>query len=366
LQTQIKIIIMKHPNLQRILAASGLLLVSLGGASAQFNVSGGPGRYSSSTRDSNPFRTSFGQTWAAKLSDPVKLVEVAPVLNDRDADLLLMVDSDRRSDYRRKLIIMHWDGQRLINDTSLDFFGTTVDSLLAGRFRVAPKPVAVVTPVTDKKAKRPPTPPTRQIATTEGIYQWTGGAFTRLYAAPPSLKFALSIEGAPDRMLINSGDNTTIYDAGDTSVQPSEFQLTGDETGFPRFGIGTQTYDGIKDLQPGVRYVQTYWSMRYRWQIGVLRGKPNTDLREVPDATTGDRVVVYVPKAETKDKPFWLIRPDQYEEAWRGPAVPGRILDVRVGDPKRDGKIGILVLTAENNDRDRHLYFYTPVETVRQ
>jgi hypothetical protein len=355
---------MKHQALQHALAAAALLLVSLGSASAQFSVNGGGTRYNP-TREFNPYRMNFSTAWDMPLQDPVKLIDIAPVLNDRETSLLLLVDSQAKSDYRRKLMVTHWDGQRLINDTSIDFFGTTLDSLLVGHFRVVTKPTAVVTPVTDKKAKRPAPPPTRQVATTEGIYQWTGGTFARLYSSPPGLKLALTLEGAQDQMLINAGDNTRIYEAGDTDVHPSEFELTGDEVGYPHNGVGTQLYDGLKEFLPSVRYVQTYWNTRYHWQIGVLRGKLNANLTN-PDATTGDRLVVYVPKAETHDRPFWqLMRTDQYEESWRSPVIPGRILDVRVGDPRREGKIGILVLTAENDDRNRHLYFYAPIEGTR-
>jgi hypothetical protein len=421
---------MKHPDLPPILPslciAAGLLLVTPGSATAQFSVNGGAARYNS-TRDYNPLRMNFGQAFDVKLSDPVKLIDIAPVLNDREANLLLMVDSTKKGDYRRKLIVSHWDGQRFISDTSIDFFGTNLDSLLVGRFRPAPKAPPVIAPVAgatgnnnttganNKKAKKPSPPPMRQIVTTEGIYQWTGGTFARLYSAPPGLKLALTLDGpspsasedaqqrppqglrggrpggfsggvtaqgatvalppnapgsAPpplmDQMVINSGDNAALFEAGDANVHPSEFQLTGDEIGFPHNGIGTQNFEGLKEFLPGVRYVQTYWRDRYHWHIGVLRGKPNTNLKDQPDATVGDRLVVYVPKAENREKPFWqLVRPDQYEESWRGPEVKGRILDVRVGDARRDGKVGIMVLTAENDDRERHLYYYMPIEGVR-
>jgi hypothetical protein len=357
---------MKYQNLQCILAVSGLLLISLVSASAQFSVNGGSTHYNS-TREYNPQRMNFSQAWDWKLSDPVKLIDVAPVLNDREANLLLLVDSKQKADYRRKLVVTHWDGFRFVTDTSIDFFGATLDSLLAGRFRAVPKP-ATVTPVadkSDKKVKRPAALPIRQIATTEGIYQWTGGTLARLYSAPPNLRLALTQDGSSDQMVINSGDNAVIYEAGDTDVHPSDYTLTGEETGYPRFAIGAQPYDGMKEFLPGVRYVQTYFNGHYRWQIGVLRGK-STNNRDLPDATTGDRLVVYVPRAENKDKPFvQLIRTDQYEEAWRSPPVPGRILDVRVGDPKREGKSGILVLTAENDDKDHHLYYFTPIEGAR-
>jgi hypothetical protein len=362
---------MKYNNLLRMLAVSGLLLFSLGleNAFAQFSVGGGPGRYNSaSTRDYNPFRFNFAQAWTMQLSDPVKLIEIAPVLNDQAINLLMMVDSTQRGDYRRQLLVTHWDGQRFITDTSINFFGTTLDTLLVGRFRVTPKPAAPVapTPVVDKKAKKPQPPPSRQIATTEGIYSWTGGTMARLYSAPPNLRLGIALDGAAELMVINSGDNTKIFEAGDNGVQLSAFEETGTEEGFPHFGVGTQVYDGMVDLAPGIRYSQTYWSIRYRWQIGLVRGK-SANLKDMPDATLGDRLVVYVPKVANKDRTFFqMVRMEQYEEAWRSPPLPGRVLDVRVGDPRREGKVGILVLTSENDDRDRHLYYFTPVEGVRR
>ena len=351
----------------RMVAASGICMLACANASAQFNVNGGPGRYNPATvREYNPFRFNFAQAWTMTLSDPVKLIEIAPVLNDQGINLLMLVGSTQRGDYRRKLLVTHWDGQRFITDTTIDFFGTTLDSLLAGRFRVVPKAPVVITPVADKKGKKPPQPPLRQVVTTEGIYSWTGGTMARLYSAPPNLKLGMVLDGLPEEMVINSGDNARLFEASDTNIRPSEYELIGTEDGYPCYGIGTQPYDGMKDLLPGIRYAQTYWSIRYRWQIGLVRGK-SANIKELPDATIGDRLVVYIPKAANRDKTYWqLIHNDQYEEGWRSPVIPGRVLDVRVGDPKREGKVGILVLTSDNDERDRHLYYFTPVEALRR
>jgi len=49
---------------------------------------------------------------------------------------------------------------------------------------------------------------------------------------------------------------------------------------------------------------------------------------------------------------------DDLEESFRSDPLPGRVLDVRVGDPHNDGKPGILVLTSENDDKDRRLLFF--------
>lgn len=354
---------MKYNTLHRILVVSGLLLISLGNASAQFSVNGGAARYNSvGSRDYNPFRIPFAQAWDLKLQDPVKLIEIAPVLNDQTTNLLMMVDGNQRTDYRRKLLVTHWDGLHFVTDTSIDFFGTVLDSLLAGRFHTMPKPAPVPTTAADKKVRKPQSPPTRQIVTTEGVWYWTGGTLRRLYSAPANLKLAVVQDGTQDQLVSKIGDTIKVYEADETEVNESEYQWTGTEDGYPHYGVGTQNYEGVKDLLPGVRYAQTYWSIRYRWQVGLLRGK-SANLRDLPDATLGDKVVVYVPKAANKDRTFWqLPRTDQYEEAWRSPALPGRVLDVRVGDPKHEGKVGILVLTSENEDRDRHLYFFAPVE----
>jgi hypothetical protein len=355
---------MKHYKLPGILAGTALLLLGAGRANAQFSVNGGAARYNT-TREYNPLRVAFKPAWDVVLPDLVKLIEIAPVIKDQDINVLMMVESGKPRDYRRTLLVTHWDGFRFSKDASTDFFGTVQDCLLVGRFRAAPKPV-VVTTVVDKKAKKPTPPPSRQIVTTEGFYTWNSGGLARLYSSPPNLKLALTLDGALDQMVINSGDNSAVYEAGDADIHPSDFQSNGTESAYPRYGIGTQRYDGIEDFLPNVRYAQTYWNGRYRWQIGLLRGKP-AGLRDLPDATTGDIVVVYVPKAANKDRVFLqLTRSDQYEESWRSPALPGRVLDVRVGDPKREGKLGILVLTSENDDRDRHLHYFELIEGIRR
>jgi hypothetical protein len=92
--------------------------------------------------------------------------------------------------------------------------------------------------------------------------------------------------------------------------------------------------------------------------LGVAKGTPI----KLPDntmSTTGDKLVVYVPKFASRAKSFWQMKMEDFEEDWRSGPLPGRLLDVRVGDPKNDGKNGILVLTSENKDTEGHLYFYT-------
>jgi hypothetical protein len=47
------------------------------------------------------------------------------------------------------------------------------------------------------------------------------------------------------------------------------------------------------------------------------------------------------------------------KETWRSEALDGRIGDVSFGDPKGEGREGLLVLTASNGGKERTIYFLT-------
>ena len=68
------------------------------------------------------------------------------------------------------------------------------------------------------------------------------------------------------------------------------------------------------------------------------------------------------PRTGKSDLDFWAAKPADMEDTWRSDPFPGRILDVRIGDPRNEGKDGILILTSEKNDKERHLYFYRPLQ----
>lgn len=317
-----------------------------------------PPRPQNGNRPFNPNDVTFAQAWTAVISDPVKLIEIGPVVEEKKNNLLLLVGGREPTDYRRKLIVTHWDGARFVPDTTSEFSGTALDALLAGRFRPSVRTVAPAAPPTKGKKSRPQ--PTSQIVTTEGVYVWNGSSFTRLFASPPNLKLALILEGTPDQMVINYGDSSAIYEAGETDSHPSAYLLQVNDPGYVRMAVGTQTYEGLKDFTTNVRFMQSFWHDRARWEVGLEHGRPLAVAADT-NATTGDRLVVYTPKLANRDKPFWkLTRADDFDLAWRSDPLPGRVLDVRVGDPKNEGKDGILVLTAENNDKERHLYFYLP------
>jgi hypothetical protein len=230
-----------------------------------------------------------------------------------------------------------------------------VDVLLAGRFRPAGSAPAVKPA---KGGKRPPSSPSEQIVTTEGIYEWSGQNLTRLFTAPTDLRLALVLDSAHDQLVGGNGDNAVSYELGQDDIHPSEVEIAPEDDGYVRFGIGTQEIHEIPSLEllPGVRYVQSYWSKRDRWLIGVHKDE------RAGAQNAAEQVVVYTPTLASRDRSFWAMNRDHLsefvEEAWRSELLPGHILDIRVGDPKNEGKDGILVLTSENDGKQRHLYFY--------
>ncbi len=342
-----------------------LLLTSIPDlSSAQINP-GGLGNQGN--RGFNQFQVQFQQVWTFKLDDPVKLIELGKITSDRRSNLLMIIGGKNASDFTRKLLVTHWDGFRFAIDGSADFVGIPPDALLVGKFippkKDTPVPAAQIPPpAAGPKQKKKTAAPriTWQAATGEGIYGWDGTALQRLYATPTNLRLALTLSNAPDILLAGSGGNSVLYQVGDREVVPSPAGLPADTSGYVRFGVGTQEYQGADQLEivTGIRYVQSYWSSMNKWFIGILKGR-DASTPTLPGYSTGDRLVVYTTKFGRQDTSFWNTNIKDMEETWRSDPLPGHILDVRIGDPKNDGKDGILVLTSENNDTQRHLYFYT-------
>ena len=315
------------------------------------------GQASQGNRAYNPFSVQFRRAWEYAVDEPIKLIEIGPAVHERSNNSLLMLVGGRdRNDYKRQLIVTHWDGHRhFATDYKADFLGTSVDALLLGRFRT-PKLLSSVQVVKGKKA---PPAITRQIVTTEGVYEWKGDSFARVFSAPTEIKLSLVLEGIPDHLLSGSGDKSALFEVGESDVHSATLAPPTDGGGYVHFGVGLQEFPNGQemDIAPGIRYVQSFWAGRYKWFLGLQRGKL-LSLPDAPNATTGDRLIVYTPKYSQREKTFWAIKPNDMEESWRSDTLPGRVLDVRIGDPKNEGKPGILILTAEKEDREHHLYFY--------
>ncbi len=338
----------------------------------------------------NLITVSFSQKWTYMLDDPAKLIDIGPVVDSHKNNLVALQGGANATDNKRKLLIMHWDGMHFTSDASMDFHGLTIDSLLIGKFRSAkdspvqrspfdrtlPGARSTVGGVPPIGSIPPPVPlgpngkapiqwPPTQVVTTEGIYAWMNKGMSRLFGAPIDVRLALVMndEGQDDRLVTGSGDTAAEYEIGENYVRESSDGAPTSGNGFVRFGSGTQDFFGASKmmLAQDVRYVQSVWQSKSRWMIGVAKGTPY----KLPDGTlsstetTGDRLVVYVAKFASRAKSFWQMKMDDFEEDWRSDPIPGRVLDVRVGDPKNDGKTGILVLTSENKDSEGHLYFYT-------
>ncbi len=336
-------------------------LMTLGGVAAF-------GQYRPPVRNNTPFRTVFRQAWTMQLPDPVKLIEVGQVADSKRASFLMLVGGTDISDYRRRLLVTHWAGGQFVTDDSREFPGTSVDSLLVGRFRLdtPPAPIVAPPPVTNgKPSKAPPkrkpsAPAVQQVLTTEGVYTWRDGHLTRLFTSPPNTRLAMLLQEPPDLVVGGQGNQAQAYVLGDTQAELFSGNPPTAGDGYVRFGVGTQNYEGSEDLKLplGVRYVQSYWNGRNRWMIGVA-SQQNTG-----SANPADRLVVLTPRAGKSDLDFWAAKPADFDETWRSDPFPGKILDVRVGDPRNEGKEGLLVLTSENNDRERHLYCFRPTQIV--
>lgn len=353
---------MKDQILRTALFALGLGLLCLN-AQAQFPTQTRPNRNTPpglpGNRLYNPFRTQFKLDWQYKLDTPVKLIEIGPVAGEKRNNLIMVIGGKNREDYKRQLLVTHWEGFKFVTDYTTEFLGTVPDALLIGRFR---ETKAAPGPKPAKGGKTPVPAAAQQIATQEGIYEWTGKGFTRLFTGPTNLRLALVLDKTTDLLLSGAGDNSQLYEVNAQQVEPSNREMPLAGGGYVRFGVGLQEFEGAEnlDFQSGVRYVQSYWNGRSHWIIGIAKGQP-APTKLAPNATTQDKLVIFTPRYASREKPFWMMKADDFEEAWRSAPIPGRVLDVRVGDPKNENKEGILVLTTENEDQFYRLTFFRTV-----
>ncbi|GEM_PF-7111081 len=294
----------------------------------------------------NAFSLQIQRVWDVTLPEPVKLFDVGKVGSDKDNRLVLMTTGLNKDDYKRKVQILRWNGQQFIVDHTADFIGATVDSLIVAPFRQnTTKPV---------KGQKSAPPALHQIVTTEGVYHWENGSYSRAFSVKEA-RATVIFEKTPAQLIIGTGDSATVREVTDADLRPSDFEPPLDGPGYVKLGTGMQ--ESLPPFVSGVRYAQSYWQNRVKWIIGVVPGEPST-LPDFPNATMRDRVVVLTPKSESRDKSYWAMKPADFEEAWRSEPLPGRVLDIRIGDPKNDGREGILVLTAENNDKSFRLHCF--------
>ncbi len=339
----------------RVVLGIGWIGVSAA-AGAQFPSTSSPSQ-NNGNRLYNAFSVKLTRTWSETLQDPVKLMDIAPVTGDR-SNLILLIEGNDPQDYRRKLRLTHWDGLRFAKDDETEFLGKPLDVLVSGLLH-EPKPL---TPMPgQKKPKRPAQ--TRQIVASSGVYEWVDGKLNRFAEPPIGVKALIDLDKTPGYLLTGSGDGSNLFSLRDSALQQvNDWKVPEDSKGVVRFGIGLQDFDGSEAMQieSGTRFVQAIWKDRQRWFVCLRRGK-SASLPGLPNATTGDKLLIYIPKLSARDKSFWQMKPEDFEVNDAAEAIAGRILDVRIGDPKNDGKEGILVLTAEGTDgKSRKLTFFAP------
>lgn len=354
------------------LGLCGLLLLCGGQAFGQYRPQQRQG--SNSIGGRTPFRTVFTQAWSMTLQDQfdhTKLIEIGQVTDNKRVNLLMLVGGAEVSDYKRKLLVTHWANNQFVIDETKEFPGTTVDALLAGKFRQDAAPAPIFTSPTTTpdgkpikappKRKPTPAPTTQQVVTTEGVYTWRGGHLTRLFTAPPNTRLAMLLDPANDLVVGGQGNQAQAYVMGETQADLFTGNPPTAGDGYVHFGVGAQDYEGSDELKMGlgVRFVQSYWNGRNHWMVGIAHASNTSG-----SAKPADRLVVLTPRSGKTDVDFWAMKPADMEESWRSEPFPGRILDVRIGDPRNDGKESLLVLTSEKDDKERHLYCFRPQQVV--
>jgi hypothetical protein len=308
----------------------------------------------------------FNLAWDTALEGPVNLIEVGPTVEQEKINLLMLVGGRDRTDRSRKLLVTHWDGFKFAVDFAGDMESRGLDALVAGRFRVPPPSETAAVAKTDAARPKPASP--FSIVTARGVYEWNGKTYAPVLRSPPDVKVGIIFDTMPGQLLSGSGEKCFLYELGDRDIQTSTREVPVMGEGFAELAVGSQDYSGSDGLTfgPSARYAQSFWRGTHRWVVGVIRGRP-MGLADAPGLSSGDRLIVYGPKPADRTKSFWSLGMKELVELWRSDPLSGHVLDVRVGDPKMDGKTGIVVLMEETNQgRRRHLQLFTPAPTNGQ
>lgn len=312
-------------------------------------------------------RYSFQVMWSELLPENVKLIDVGRVKHTQDNYLVTLSDSRNPKDSQRTLAISLWSGNRFIPEGSAYLKAAAADALLTGRFRVSAAGAAATKESAGadgvKSASRAKN---TQIVAADGVFEWNGKELERIALSPVGVKMGVLRGKQPCLMVAGAGDASSSYAfEGAELKQIAEFTPPSDNETYAFYGCGTQTYPGSELLRigGGAQYIQSYWKNLNYWMIGRVPGKL-APLPDNPKATMGDSLVLLTPKLSGAAKSFWATLPGDMEEAWRSDSFPGRILDVRVGDPKNEGVDGIMVLVATNDEKERRLYFIRKVDAL--
>ncbi|GDX40771.1 hypothetical protein LBMAG21_10630 [Armatimonadota bacterium] len=318
-------------------------------------------------------RYSFQVLWSELLPENTKLIEVGRVKHTQENYLVMLSDSRIPKDSQRSLTLALWSGNRFITEGSATYLkGGATDALLVGQFRTAlpsvngTVKVGVKESVVKGGAKETSRPHNTQIVTSDSILEWNGKELERIALSPVGVKLGVVRGKQPGLMVAGAGDVASSYSfEGKELKSVAEFIPPSENETYAFYGCGTQTYPGFEQLRlgSGAHYVQSYWKNLNHWMIGYVQGKLSP-LPDNPKATTSDSLVLLMPKVTGVVKSFWATSPTDMEEVWRSDGFPGRILDVRVGDPKNDGIEGILVLVATNEEKERRLYFIRRVDAL--
>jgi hypothetical protein len=290
------------------------------------------------------------------LPQGAKLIDTGKVKHEQINYLAVLATGQNPKELRRTLYFMRWNGSRFVSESSLNLNGSLIDTLLIGHFRTF-----TISNITSDKGKSGIQARTIQVVTSESILEWNGKDWIKIALTPLGIKGQIEMGKRYNLLITGAGDQTQAQSLETNSLQAiSNFTPPIEEDTFFQFGIGSQEFPGVESLRmgQGSRYIQSHWKAQNRWLAGLLPGKL-TPTQEDPKATTGDRLLLFAPRLSAQGKSFWASGQGDMDEVWRSDAFPGQILDVRIGDPRNDGKEGILVLVSENEGRDRRLYFFT-------
>ncbi len=305
---------------------------------------------------SNTARLLLRQEWNTLLPQGAKLIDTGKVKHEQINYLAVLASGQNPKELRRTLYFMRWNGSRFVSESSLNLNGSLIDTLLVGHFRTT-----TISTLTGDKGKSGLQARTVQVVASDGVLEWNGKDWDKISPAPLGIKGQIEMGKRYNILLTGVGDQVQTHSLENNSLQAvPNFTPPSEEDTFFQFGIGSQDFPGVESLRmgQGTRYIQSHWRAQNRWMIGLLPGKL-TPTQDDPKATVGDRLLLFAPRLSAQTKSFWASSQSEMDEVWRSDAFPGQVLDVRIGDPRNDGKEGLLVLVAENEGRDRRLYFFT-------
>ncbi len=272
--------------------------------------------------------------WKTPFDAPIYRLAIADTAGDGKPRLIALLQEGNNA---LRLSVYRWDGKTFISEWSTPV-EKSVTAMAVGRFA--------------------PGVPSAQIVTAQGCYLWDGKEFTlKPFSRPLAPVGIVRHREGEESLLAREGGEYAVY-----AIDPK--------------GVGDDWLVPGKPLTP----LGAAGEMDYLF--GLLRAAPTELEAGTPpeyaavgllglwDVRRDGKPLRFLGRysSRSNDAGSHLVFAQEFssnaiKEVWRSPGLDGPILDVALGDPKGEGKEGLLVLAVDPKSKGRVLYLFVADKT---